>query len=194
MNDLASGRKACGLALALTLLGVAPAAAQRIGFSSSANGSLVHESGYVCPQMIGPFQRDAAGLRDPVSGAQSCSYSAQSGVYGTVILEPMTNSFDPKEGLIPAFRAEDAAGSIIVSEQIQPVGTEGIAVPVYVRVYRKARLDQREYRTLYAAAAYGIWAVEAIVEYSDPQDKDLNTAFLNAIYDTATKMIGAPAP
>lgn len=194
MTILALGRMARSVAFTLVVLGTTPASGQANGFSIAANGALVHASGYICPQIIASFQRDAAGLRDPVSGAQSCSYSAPSGVYGTVVIEPMPDGLDPKTALLSAFRAEDAAGSEKVSDQIQAVGLEDTTISVYVRVYRKARLDQREYRTLYATAGFGIWAVEAIVEYTDPQDKDLNTVFLNAVYDMAAKTVGSPAP
>lgn len=183
------------LALAFALvpaLGPAfgPAFGQDNFFAEGPGGSVVHTSGYVCPPKVASFERDAAGLRDPETGAAYCAYSALSGVYGTIIILPLTAEYDAKTVLAPEFLLQEGTGAHKTGDQVQMIGQAGAALLVHVRIYETARLETRRYRTLYASAPIGGWVVAAIVEYSDPADKDLNTAFLNAVYSEAVKDIG----
>ncbi len=180
-------------ALALTLTG---AHAQDDGddFSDGPNGSAVHAaSGLVCPARIGAFERDAAGPRDPERGADYCAYSAQSGVYGTIIIMPLPATFDPKALLSGEFSVQEGTGGRVLDETIRSLGPAGDAIPVYLRTYETARLESLDYRTLFASAAVGAWAVEVIVEYAWPRDQESETAFLNSVYSAALRDI-CPEP
>ena len=54
------------------------------------DGGKVHAaSGFVCPAMIGAFERDAVGEADPAKSTDFCAYSALDGVYGTIKLMPL---------------------------------------------------------------------------------------------------------
>jgi len=178
-----------GIAAALLLLAGAPALAQEGGFADGPNGAATHTSGFVCPLKIGTFARDAIGLRDSGTGADYCAYSALSGVYGTVIIMALPSPFDPKNVLAPEFRIQEGTDGHLIDEAMQKIE----AIPVYTRSYETARLQSRQYRTLYASAAVGAWSIVAIVEYAYPQDKDMASAFLAAIYSEAVKDIGIPA-
>lgn len=173
------------LAVAGFLLSVAPALAQDAGFTAGPNNAKVHASGFICPLKIGPFERDVAGLRSPVTGADYCAYSAPSGIYGTVIIMALPSPFDPKVTLASEFGVEEGTHSRLIpdTEKTQQIGS----IPVYQRAYETARIETRAYRTLYASAAVGAWAVTAIVEYSYPQDKTIAAAFLAAVYGEAAK-------
>lgn len=149
---------------------------------------MTHASGFVCPPKIGTFERDAAGLRDAGSGADYCAYSARSGIYGTVIIRTLPSPFDPKSVLAPEFRVQEGTDGHLIDETMQKIA----ALPVYTRVYETARLQSRQYRTLYASAAVGAWSVTVIVDYAHPQDQDMASTFLTAIYGEAVKDIGVP--
>ncbi len=174
---------------ALLLLAAAPALAQEGGFADGPNGAATHASGFVCPLKIDTFERDATGLRDAGTGADYCAYSALSGVYGTVIIMALPSPFDPKNVLAPEFRVQEGTDGHLISEAMQKIA----AIPVYTRVYETARLQSRQYRTLYASTAVGAWSIVAIVEYAHPQDQDLASTFLSAIYGEAVKDIGVSA-
>jgi hypothetical protein len=178
-----------GVVVAWLLLAVAPALAQEGGFGDGPNGAAIHTSGFVCPPKVGTFERDATGLRDAESGADYCAYSGLSGVYGTVIIRTLPSPFDPKNVLAPEFRVQEGTDGHLIGEEMQRIA----AIPVYTRVYETARLQSRQYRTLYASTAVGAWSVVVIVEYAYPQDKDMASAFLAAIYGKAVKDIGVPA-
>ena len=172
-------------AVAAAWIGTAPGLAQESGFHDGPDGAVVHVSGFVCPAKIGSFVRDANGLRDPGTGADYCAYSALSGVYGTVIVMPLPPVFDPRSVLAPEFRIQEGVHGHLVDELFQPVGP----VPVYRRIYETDRLPARQYRTLYACAAVGAWAVVTIVEYSEPGERDAAPVFLNAVYGAAAKAL-----
>lgn len=155
------------------------------GFALRGDGALLHTaSGFVCPDKIGPFERDAGGQRED---GDYCAYSALSGLYGTIVLKPLPDPYDPVAVLEPACRNVERMGGRILTETVQPVGPETNAIPVYLRTYEMARLDLMAYRTQLASAAVGGWAVEVIVEYAHPRDKDEQTAFVTAVYGEAAK-------
>ncbi len=180
------------LAVAALLLVAARAEAQDNGFTKGPDGSVVHDaSGFVCPLKIGSFTRDTAGLRDPERNAYYCAYSALSGVYGTIIIMPLPATFDPKAMLADEFAIQEGTGGTVIDEHVHAVGPTGNAVPVYMRTYETARLESLHYRTLLASAAVGAWAVEVIVEYVWPRDKQTETVFLNTVTREALHDIGA---
>ena len=67
------------LALAALALAASPALAQTTDIDTFKDGpdeAKVHAaSGFVCPQFIGHFERDAYGERDPSIGSDFCAYS-----------------------------------------------------------------------------------------------------------------------
>jgi hypothetical protein len=172
------------LVVVLAALGV-PACAEDDAFADRPNGVKQHvASGFFCPQKIGHFDRDAVGQRDPQSGADYCAYSAQGGVYGTVVLMPMRGEFDPKGLMAPEFVEQEGTGGRMNGETTVFVGPAK-TLPVYVRTYEAAKVEAIRYRTLFACAGVGNWAVEVIVEYGDPRDVEAKTAFFDAIYTSA---------
>jgi hypothetical protein len=82
----------------------------------------------------------------------------------------------------------------MIGETIQSVGPKNAALPVYVRNYETARTETVRYRTLFASAAVGSWAVQVTVEYADPRDKDLQAVFLETAYAAAVSKFTPPKP
>jgi len=173
------------------MLVAAPAShAQQDGdpFTDGANNAKIHAaSGFVCPNAIGPFKRDAVGERDPETGADFCAYSARDGVYGTITLVPIHGSYDPKALLAPDFEMQENTGGRDAHEVQMTIAQ----IPVYTRVYETAKVQSLRYRILFASAAIGDWAVDATVEYIDPQSTDAKTQFLDAVYADAQAKIAA---
>ncbi|MGC9953870.1 MAG: hypothetical protein ABSD21_06300 [Rhizomicrobium sp.] len=165
-------------------------------FADGVNGAKVHSaSGFVCPQQIGRFERDAVGERDPQAGADFCAYSALDGVYGTITLTPLRGAYDPKAMLTPDFVVQEGTGGRMVGETTQLVGPKNAPLSVYMRTYETAKLETLHYRTLFAGAAVGPWAVQVTIEYADPRDSDKEVDFLNAAYTEAiAKIAGAAEP
>ena len=167
-------------------------------FTDGANGVKVHSaSGFVCPQQIGHFERDAAGERDPEAGADFCAYSALDGVYGTLTLAPLHGAYDPKAMLAPDFVVQEGTGGRMVDETTQFLGPKTAPLAVYTRTYETAKLETLHYRTLFASAVVGAWAVQVTIEYAAPRDEDNESDFLNTVYGEAVaKIAGAvqPAP
>lgn len=160
------------------------------GFVPREDGALLHTaSGFVCPEKIGSFERDAAGRQE---NGDYCAYSALSGVYGTIVLRPLHNPFDPAAVLAPEFRMVERMGGKMLSETVQPIGSQDAAIPVFLRTYEMARLDTLTYRTQLASAAIGAWTVEVTIEYAHPRDKEEQTGFVTAVYGEAAKDL-APA-
>lgn len=158
-------------------------------FLSQDNGAALHElSGFVCPAKIGVFELDAYGKRE---NGDYCAYSGLSGLYGTVMLHPLPAAYDPAAGLAPEFRKVEGLGGHVVAETVQLVGPGDAPLSVFLRTYDVARLDALTYRTQFASAAAGAWAVDVIVEYAYPRDKEDQTAFITAIYGEAAKDLGA---
>src|SRR6202012_6009056 len=94
-------------------------------------------SGFVCPQFIGHFERDAFGERDPELGSDFCAYSARDGVYGTITLTPLKAAYDPKTALIPEFTEQEGIGGKMVGEQTVTLGGK-TPIAVYERSYETA--------------------------------------------------------
>jgi hypothetical protein len=181
-------------ALACAALALAPAFADDDAFADAKDGAKQHiASGFICPQKVGRFERDAVGVRDPLGQTDYCAYSARDGVYGTIVLSPVKSGFDPKEALASDFVVQEGTGGRKSSEDTLPFGPGG-RLSVYVRTYDAAKIEAMRYRVLFACAAVGNWAVEVEVEYGDPRDKDAKNEFLNAVYDAALKTFAAPAP
>jgi hypothetical protein len=164
-------------------------------FSEGANGAKVHRaSGFVCPQQIGHFERDAVGELDPQAGSDFCAYSALDGVYGTITLAPLHGAYDPKAMLAPEFVVQEGTGGRMVGEATQPQGPKTAPLSVYTRTYEATNLATLHYRVLFASAAVGSWAVQVTIEYADPRDNDNEAAFLNAAYAQALAEIAGGQP
>jgi len=180
------------------LLSAMPASAQDASdsFADAANGAKAHRaSGFVCPQQIGHFERDAVGEFDPQAGADFCAYSALDGVYGTITLAPLHGAYDPKAMLAPQFVVQEGTGGRMVGEATQSLGPKTAPLSVYTRTYETAKLATMHYRVLFAGSAVGSWAVQVTIEYADPRDLDNEAAFLSAAYAQAVAEIpgGQPA-
>jgi hypothetical protein len=148
-------------------------------------------SGFVCSQQIGHFERDAIGEIDPQTGADFCAYSALDGVYGTITLAPLRGAYDPKAMLTPDFVVQEGTGGRMVDETTQLLGPKTAPLSVYTRTYETAKLETLHYRTLFASAAVGPWAVQVTIEYAEPRDDDNEADFLNAAYAEAIAKIAS---
>lgn len=158
-------------------------------------GKLHTASGFVCPQFIDHFERDAYGERDPSIGADYCLYSARDGVYGTITLTPLKGPYDPKTALAREFAEQEGIGGKIVGETTAAIGGGAAPISVYSRTYETARLENDHYRIQFASGAVGNWAIEATIEYSSPRDDDRQRAFLDAVFKEALVHIAkAPPP
>jgi hypothetical protein len=145
-------------------------------------------SGFVCPATIGPFERDAQGEKDVQAGSDVCSYAALDGVYGTIVLTPLTGPYDPKASFAPQFvEIEGTGGKKIGEKTIRLGGKSQPPLSVYTRTYRTARAETLEYRTLFAGTQIGNWAVEVTVEYADPRDTNAQKQFLNSVFGAAAR-------
>jgi hypothetical protein len=175
-----------------------PARAQTVAgdqFADKGDGAKVHvASGFVCPAKIGIFERDAVGESDPQAGVDFCAYSALDGVYGTITLIPIQGSYDPKQSLADDFAEQEGTGGKQINE-----GTVSVAVnrdspplPVYMRSYETAKLEDLHYRVTYTGAAIGNWAVQTTLEYAEPRDTNDAQQFLRAAYGDAKTEIGKP--
>src|SRR4051812_34847970 len=139
----------------------APCAAQNSAdtFSDREDGAKVHVSGFVCPQRISDFERDAVGEYDLDRNQDFCAYASRDGVYGTITLQPLNGGYDPKASLAPEFNEQESTGGKRIDER--PVRLSGSPVSLYTRTYRTARAEALEYRILFAGAALKTWVVEA---------------------------------
>jgi len=178
----------------LATMGAAHAQDSSDPFADAAGGAKVHKaSGFVCPMQIGPFERDAAGERDPQAQSDFCAYSALDGVYGTVTLQPLPGTYDPKALLSPDFVVQEGIGGQIVGEVTRTLGAKGAPLAVYTRTYGTAKIETLHYRIAFASAAVGPWAVDVTVEYADPRDNETEADFLSAVYGEVQAKIAAPA-
>ena len=193
----------CRIGGALVLMCMASAVAAHAqdaadSFADGAGGAKLHSaSGFICPQQIGHFERDAVGERDPQAGADFCAYSALDGVYGTITLVPLRGAYDPKAMLAPDFVVQEGTGGRMVGETMQILGQKSAPLSVYMRTYETAKLETLHYRILFASAVVGPWAVQVTIEYADPRDVDKEADFLNAAYAEAMAKIAGtaePAP
>ncbi|MDE2630053.1 MAG: hypothetical protein KGM97_03585, partial [Alphaproteobacteria bacterium] len=147
-------------------------------FADAANGAKVHSaSGFVCPQQVGHFERDAVGERDPEAGADFCAYSALDGVYGTITLVPLKGGYDPKAMLAQGFVVQEGTGGRMVGETTMLLGPKSAPLSVYVRTYETAKLEALHYKILFASAAVGPWAAEVTIEFADPRDNENEADF-----------------
>jgi hypothetical protein len=148
-------------------------------------------SGFVCPASIGPFERDAAGENDVQTGSDICSYAALDGVYGTVVLTPLSGPYDPKASLAGQFVEQEETGGKRIAEKTMMLGDKSAPLSVFTRAYRTARAESLEYRILFAGTQVGNWSVEVTVEYADPRDTPAEKLFLNSVFGAAKKDIPA---
>jgi hypothetical protein len=187
-----------GFLAVLCIAGAAYAQDTPDPFADGADGAKVHTaSGFVCPQQVGHFERDAVGERDPEAGADFCAYSALDGVYGTVTLEPLHGPYDPKAILAPDFVVQEGTGGRMIDESTRSIGPKATPLAIYTRTYETAKLESLHYRTLFASALLGAWTVQVTIEYADPRDDDAETEFFKAAYlDAMTNIAGSgqPAP
>jgi hypothetical protein len=159
-------------------------------FADGKDGAKIHvASGFVCPAMIGSFERDAADENDVQTGADICSYAALDGVYGTIVLVPLTAPYDAATALSPAFAEQEGTGGKQIAEYAVTLGSKSAPLTVYTRTYRTARAEALDYRIILSGAAVKNWAVQATVEYADPRDAALEREFLAAVYADALKNI-----
>lgn len=174
----------------LMVLCATPAVAQSSSdtFADRDNGAKVHISGFVCPERIGPFERDAVGESDPEQQADFCAYSALDGVYGTITLAPLNGGYDPKASFADDFREQESTGGRRVGDRTVKIG--GTPLSVFTRTYRTARAESLDYRILFSGGVVRNWVVEATVEYGDPRDTKEEAQFLQTVYAAAEKQIG----
>lgn len=179
---------------------IAPAGAQTTNidtFKDSGNDQAkVHvASGFICPQFIGHFERDAYGERNPSTGADFCAYSAIDGVYGTITLTPLKGPYDVKTALAAEFTEQEGIGGKIIGEQTISIGGGATPISVYSRTYETAALETLHYRILFSSGTVGDWAIEATVEFATPRDDEKQRQFLDAVYTEALVHIAkAPPP
>jgi hypothetical protein len=179
------------VAAALAVLlwsGVAHAQSAADTFADRNDGAKVHVSGFVCPERIGLFERDAVGEADPDNQADFCAYSALDGVYGAITLQPLNGGYDPKASFAEDFREQETTGGKRVGDQT--VRIEGTSLSVFTRTYRTARAESLEYRILFSGAVVKNWIVETTIEYGDPRDVKEESQFLQTVYAAADKQIG----
>jgi hypothetical protein len=178
--------------LAAFALSLTPALGQTTDIDTFKDGpdeAKVHVSGFVCPQFIGHFERDAYGERDPSLGSDFCVYSARDGVYGTVTLTPLKAAYDPKTALVPEFTEQEGIGGKMVGEKTVALGGGKTPISAYQRTYETAALETLHYRILFSGGTIGNWALEATVEFATPRDDDSEREFLEAVYAEALKHI-----
>ena len=191
--------RASAIAALLTVLTAAPALAQTTDidvFKDQGDSDKLHTaSGFVCPQFIGHFERDAYGERNPSIGADYCAYSGIDGVYGTITLTPLKGPYDAKAALQPEFTEQEGIGGKKIAESTVNIGGGATPISVYSRTYETAALETLHYRIQFASGTIGAWAVEATVEYATPRDDDKQRDFLNAVFTEALVHIAkAPPP
>jgi hypothetical protein len=177
---------------------VAPALAQDASpdpFADARDGGKVHTaSGFVCPAIIGLFERDAVGEADPENGADFCAYSALDGVYGTIKLTPLDGPYNAQSSLAPGFIEQEGTGGKRIAEGTAMLAVKPGTTPlaIYTRTYETAKLEDLHYRVLFAGAQFKNWAVEATIEYADPRDAPVEDQFLRAVFASANNEIATP--
>jgi hypothetical protein len=158
-------------------------------FADGKNGTKVHASGFVCPEKIGTFERDAADENDVQTGADICSYAALDSVYGTIVLVPLTGPYNPPDALSSAFIEQEGTGGQKIGEEAIGFGSKTAPLTVFTRTYRTTKAGELDYRVIFAGAAVKNWAVQATVEYADPRDTAAEQEFIAAVYADALKNI-----
>lgn len=161
-------------------------------FADGKDGAKVHvASGFVCPQQIGRFQRDALGESDVETNEDFCAYSALDGVYGTIRLVPLMGAYDAKTVLAPDFVEQEGTGGQRTAEETMQLGTKDAPLAVYTRTYETAHAESLHYRALFAGSAVKNWAVEVTIEFATPRDDAAEAEFLRTIYEAAQTEIAA---
>ncbi|MDE2013329.1 MAG: hypothetical protein KGJ75_10425 [Alphaproteobacteria bacterium] len=181
------------LAAAVALLAASAASAQVPGgdFQDGPKNEKIHvASGFVCPDRIGGYVRDAVGQSDPGSGADFCSYYGFDGIYGTVTMTPLHDGYDPEQSMAPQFTEQEGIGAKKIGEGTFEFGPKGDALGIYTRTYETSRLATLHYRILFTGAAVKNWVLETTVEYADPRDDKMKEDFIDAVYGAALKQIG----
>src|ERR1051326_537977 len=121
----------------LCLVGLLPAAAHAQNRADTStdrdDGAKVHVSGFVCPQRIGDFERDAVGEADPEHNEDFCAYSALDGVYGTITLQPLNGGYAPKAAMASDFSEQESTGGKRLVETT--VRLNGAPLAIYTRTY-----------------------------------------------------------
>jgi hypothetical protein len=151
-------------------------------------------SGFICPQFIGHFERDAYGERNPSTGADFCAYSGIDGVYGTITLTPLKGPYDVKTALAGEFTEQEGIGGKVIGEQTMNIGGTTTPISVYSRTYETAALETLHYRILFSTGTVGQWAIEATVEFATPRDDEKQRQFLDAVYTEALVHIAKIPP
>lgn len=146
------------------------------------DGRIARASGFVCPDRIGPYIRDAAGQSGVSQQKVFCSYYALDGIYGTVRILPLDGSFDGPDLLAGQFSQEAGSGGRVVSQKPLSFTLDGKVLRVFSRTYETSHLENLHYRVRYASAPVRGWVVEVISEYASPRDDATRTIFLNWVY------------
>lgn len=163
-------------------------------FKDGPNGEKIHiASGFVCPEKIGRYIRDAVGESDLETGSDFCSYYALDGIYGTVTLTPLSVTYNPASSLQPLFTEEEEIGGKALGVKTVAFGPKAAPLSIYTRTYETAKLETLHYRILFTGAAVKNWAVETTIEYAEPRDDEVEKDFLDAVYLSALGQIGNPA-
>lgn len=163
-------------------------------FKDGEKGEKIHiASGFVCPDKIGRYIRDAVGESDLETGTDFCSYYALDGVYGTVTLTPLSGIYNPAQSLQPLFTEQEEIGGKTLGEKTVALGPKLDSLSVYTRTYETAHLETLHYRILFTGAALKNWIVETTIEYADPRDNEVEKNFFDAVYGAALTEIGGNA-
>ncbi len=172
------------LALVSTALASARGATVALGAFRDGphDGRIARASGFVCPDRIGPYIRDAAGQSSVSQKRVFCSYYALDGIYGTVRILPLDGQFDGPGLLAGQFSQEAGSGGRVVAQKNLSFAAAGRVLPVFSRTYETSHLENLHYRVSYASAPIRGWVVEVISEYASPRDDATKTVFLDWVF------------
>ncbi|MDE2464542.1 MAG: hypothetical protein KGO02_12610 [Alphaproteobacteria bacterium] len=158
------------------------------------DGRIALASGFVCPERIGPYIRDAVGQSGPNEQAVFCSYYALDGIYGTVRILPLDGRFDGPASLASQFALQTGSGAKVVAQATATVAGKGTTPAVYSRTYETSRLETLHYRVRYSSAPVRGWVVQVISEYAAPRDDATRNLFLNWAYGPALAALRTRSP
>jgi hypothetical protein len=175
---------ALGLALAGSTLASAHGATVALGAFRDGphDGRIARASGFVCPDRVGPYIRDAAGQSALSQKRVFCSYYALDGIYGTVRILPLAGKFDGPGLLAGQFSQEAGSGGRVVAQKTRSFPAASGELRVFTRTYETSHLENLHYRVSYASAPALGWVVEVISEYASPRDDATKKVFLNWVY------------
>ena len=146
------------------------------------DGRIARASGFVCPDRVGPYIRDAAGQTGVSQKKVFCSYYALDGIYGTVRILPLHGQFDGPGLLAGQFSQEAGSGGKVVAQKTFSFSAAGRMLSMFSRTYENSHLENLHYRVNYASAPVRGWVVEVISEYASPRDDATRTVFLDWVY------------